>query len=82
MEKGLASCWGNLKLMFQWRRKKRFSKQIRGNKCSFKYDPLSYAQNFDEGCLDEDDEDSSFRGFSSRYAAPSSKSIEEGPCMM
>lgn len=79
MEKELTSCWGNFKLMFQWRRKKRFSKQIRGHNSSFKYDPLSYAQNFDEGCLDEDNEDSSFRGFSSRYAAPSSRSIEEGP---
>ncbi|KAI8548484.1 hypothetical protein RHMOL_Rhmol07G0277200 [Rhododendron molle] len=33
------------------------------------YDPLSYAQNFDEG-WEEDDEDYSNRGFSSRYAAP------------
>lgn len=38
----------------------------------FKYDPLSYAQNFDDGCWDEGDVDSLSRGFSSRYAAPSS----------
>ncbi|KAJ4701503.1 Asialoglycoprotein receptor 2 like [Melia azedarach] len=37
----------------------------------FKYDPLSYAQNFDEGCWDEGNVDSLSRGFSSRYAAPS-----------
>lgn len=40
----------------------------------FKYDPLSYAQNFDEGCWDEGNVDSLSRGFSSRYAAPSSSS--------
>ncbi|XAR48475.1 hypothetical protein NMG60_11031301 [Bertholletia excelsa] len=40
---------------------------------SFGYDPLSYAQNFDDG-WDEDDEDSSLRGFSVRYAAPPLKS--------
>lgn len=36
----------------------------------FRYDPLSYAQNFDEGCWDDDDEFSSSRRFSSRFAAP------------
>ncbi|KAL7175807.1 hypothetical protein ACSBR2_029405 [Camellia fascicularis] len=46
------------------------SKQPRS--AGFRYDPLSYAQNFDEG-WDEDDEDSLHRGFSSRYAAPSLK---------
>ncbi|GFS44103.1 hypothetical protein Acr_00g0088450 [Actinidia rufa] len=42
----------------------------------FKYDPLSYAQNFDPGWDVEDGEDSLYRGFSSRYAAPSFKSLE------
>ncbi|WCJ35660.1 hypothetical protein M5689_016904 [Euphorbia peplus] len=41
----------------------------------FRYDPLSYAQNFDEGLLDDDDEDALFRGFSSRFAPPSSRSL-------
>lgn len=46
----------------------------------FRYDPLSYAQNFDVG-FDEDDEDYTQRGFSARYAAPAaaplSKSLED-----
>ena len=41
----------------------------------FRYDPLSYAQNFDQGCWDDDNDDDSYRGFSSRFAAPSSKSL-------
>lgn len=39
-------------------------------KTGFMYDPSSYAQNFDEGCWDDDNEDYYSRGFSSRYAAP------------
>ncbi|KAL6983098.1 hypothetical protein U1Q18_016491 [Sarracenia purpurea var. burkii] len=34
------------------------------------YDPLSYSQNFDDGWGDEDDEDSTYNWFSSRYAPP------------
>ncbi|EEF35020.1 conserved hypothetical protein [Ricinus communis] len=42
----------------------------------FRYDPLSYAQNFDEGCWDDYNEDGIYRGFSSRFALPpSSRSI-------
>lgn len=37
----------------------------------FKYDPLSYSQNFDEGTWHEHDLEAYQRGFSSRYAAPS-----------
>lgn len=37
----------------------------------FRYDPLSYSQNFDEGFWDDDDVESLSRGFSSRYAPPS-----------
>ncbi|KAJ4836181.1 hypothetical protein Tsubulata_044063 [Turnera subulata] len=40
----------------------------------FKYDPLSYAQNFDEGCWDDDIEDGFNRGFTSRLAPSSSSS--------
>ncbi|GAB4839494.1 hypothetical protein Ancab_029018 [Ancistrocladus abbreviatus] len=36
----------------------------------FKYDPLSYAQNFDDGVLEDDDGEYYNRGFSSRFAAP------------
>lgn len=42
----------------------------------FKYDPFSYAQNFDEGDWDDGDEDLWVHGFASRYATPS-KSNEE-----
>ncbi|KNA24766.1 hypothetical protein SOVF_013010 [Spinacia oleracea] len=39
----------------------------------FRYDPLSYAQNFDEGVVEYDQDDYD-HGFSSRYAAlPNSK---------
>lgn len=39
----------------------------------FRYDPLSYAQNFDDGSWDDDDfEVGLYRGFSSRLAASSS----------
>ncbi|KAK4800997.1 hypothetical protein SAY86_021484 [Trapa natans] len=36
----------------------------------FKYDPLSYSQNFDEGVWHEHHMDAFQRDFSSRYAAP------------
>ncbi|KAJ7965871.1 Asialoglycoprotein receptor 2 like [Quillaja saponaria] len=77
-EGGLLSCRGCLKLKLPWT-KKRITRVIKLSKqrCStykpvggFRYDPLSYAQNFDEGWRDND-EDSSTRGFSARYAATS-----------
>lgn len=40
----------------------------------FKYDAMSYAQNFDEGLWDDDDMEGFRHGFSSRYAAPYSSS--------
>ncbi|CAK7347298.1 unnamed protein product [Dovyalis caffra] len=45
----------------------------------FRYSPLSYAQNFDDGSWDNDDihEDDVYPGFSSRFAPPSSRSLEE-----
>jgi hypothetical protein len=89
------SCWGRLKLMLPWTRRKR-GHQMQKNTvgCSdcasnifksnrqrpltgtFRYSPLSYAQNFDEWV--EDNEDSSLVGFSSRFAAPSSITHSEG----
>lgn len=75
---GLLSCWGRLKLKIPWKRRLRRYTTTRqrsiGNPGGgFRYDALSYSQNFDDG-WDEMDEDSSQRGFSARYAAPSFKS--------
>ena len=80
-EEGLLSCWGRLKLKLPWTKRKIRSL---GNSITaafrakqprpvggFRYDPLSYAQNFDDGCGDDDTEGALYRGFSSRYAAPS-----------
>nr|CAD1844825.1 unnamed protein product [Ananas comosus var. bracteatus] len=55
--RGIFSCWGRLRLSAVWRRLKRFQSErgrSRGNKLytrrgSLNYDPLSYAQNFDDG---------------------------------
>ncbi|KAL3504977.1 hypothetical protein ACH5RR_034818 [Cinchona calisaya] len=41
---------------------------------SFRYSPLSYAQNFDQW-VEDNDEDSILVDFSSRYAAPTNSSI-------
>jgi len=65
---GLLSCFGRLKLKLPWKRR-----TVGG----FRYDPLSYAQNFDDGKWEEDDEESLGRGFSARYAAPSSKTLKQ-----
>uniref|UniRef100_A0A7N2RF56 Uncharacterized protein n=1 Tax=Quercus lobata TaxID=97700 RepID=A0A7N2RF56_QUELO len=76
---GLLSCWGCLKLKLPWTQQRaRRSTHTRTKSVDklgggFNYDPLSYAQNFDEG-WDEDDEEFAQRGFSARFAAPSSKS--------
>ncbi|KAJ4965718.1 hypothetical protein NE237_017567 [Protea cynaroides] len=83
------SCCGYLKLKLPWR--KRWMTRQRSEGCNLlavvktassrkpgvgcRYDPLSYAQNFDEGCWDEDNEDYSHRGFSSRFAAPAVKAL-------
>lgn len=65
-EGGLLSCWSCLKVKLPWAKRGSTYKPIGG----FKYDPLSYAQNFDEGWVDDDDV-CTRRGFSARYAAPS-----------
>lgn len=66
------SCWGYVKLKV-WTKRTNSYKSVGG----FGYDPLSYAQNFDEGIMEED-EDSSCRRFSARFAAPivSTKSLK------
>lgn len=63
------SCWGCLKLKLPWAKRHGAYRPVGG----FRYDPLSYAQNFDDGCID-DNEETTRRGFSARYAAPAAKS--------
>ncbi|EHA8590523.1 hypothetical protein COCNU_scaffold019918G000010 [Cocos nucifera] len=70
---GFFSCWGSLCGKIRrlgWRRRRRG--KLYARRGSFKYDPLSYSQNFDEGGGWEEEEEAerSYRGFSSRYAAP------------
>ncbi|KAK7282918.1 hypothetical protein RIF29_12039 [Crotalaria pallida] len=72
-EGGWLSCWGRLKLKLPWAKQRSTYKHVGG----FRYDPLSYAQNFDEGNWVEDDEESLSRGFSARYAALSTKSLKQ-----
>jgi hypothetical protein len=68
----LFSCWGHLKLKIPWKRRTNNTYRHVGG---FRYDPLSYAQNFDDGTWEEDDEESLGRGFSARYAAPSANTV-------
>lgn len=44
---------------------------------AFRYSPLSYAQNFDDG-IEWEADDPDFRGFTSRYAAPNPSNLD--PC--
>ncbi|GMJ15238.1 hypothetical protein HRI_005193000 [Hibiscus trionum] len=80
----VVSCWGRLN---PWTTRKlrslgnRITAAFRAKRGravgGFKYDPLSYAQNFDDGCGDDDPEGAVYRGFSSRYAAPPSTSVAD-----
>ncbi|KAL2250028.1 UNVERIFIED_CONTAM: hypothetical protein Sindi_2476500 [Sesamum indicum] len=83
----MSSCWGRFILMLSRKSRKAknssscfsFSKsKTRAQQFgAFRYSPLSYAQNFDEGHEWEDeDQDAFFRGFSSRYAVPVSSNHE------
>ncbi|OMO50828.1 hypothetical protein CCACVL1_30223 [Corchorus capsularis] len=86
-EEGLLSCWGRLKLKLPCTKRRMrnlgntitapFKAKNPKPAGGFRYDPLSYAQNFDDGCLDDDIEGSLYRGFSSRYAAPSLRSVAD-----
>lgn len=73
-EGGCLSCWRCLKLKLPWGKRATTYRPIGG----FNYDPLSYAQNFDEGFVD-DDEVLTRRGFTARYAAPSSVLHKSSP---
>ncbi|URD84143.1 hypothetical protein MUK42_05532 [Musa troglodytarum] len=71
---GLFSCWGKLRLASLWRSLRRCGSR-RGRRGrlyvkrgSFRYDPLSYSQNFDDGGRDGDEERGYHRVFSSRLA--------------
>lgn len=70
---GFLSCWGRLHPASLWRRLKQFQKQRRRRNNLLRsgglnYDPLSYAQNFDEGAYD-DREDAGMlqQNFSTRF---------------
>ncbi|RCV34904.1 hypothetical protein SETIT_7G195800v2 [Setaria italica] len=70
----MASCWGRFGVAALWRRlrqhisvarrRRRLGRSILGAG-GLNYDPLSYAQNFDDGCLEEREPD-----FSARFAPP------------
>lgn len=64
---GFFSCWVRFKLRFLWRKREKQPKPG-----SFRYDPLSYSYNFDDGGGHEETENCS-RGFSSRFVAPATK---------
>ncbi|CAL9094616.1 unnamed protein product [Musa textilis] len=71
----LLSCWGRLRPASLWRRQRRCTSRrrrcrLRVKRCSFKYDPLSYSQNFDDGGREEEAEEGGYgRVFSLRIAA-------------
>lgn len=69
----MASCWGRFGVAALWRRlrqhlslarrRRRLGHSILGSG-GLNYDPLSYAQNFDDGCLEEREEPD----FTARFA--------------
>jgi hypothetical protein len=70
---GSLSCWGRFHLSTLWRRLKQYQNQRRRRNNLLRsgglnYDPLSYAQNFDEGAYD-DREDAGMlqQNFSTRF---------------
>uniref|UniRef100_A0A0A9GAW8 Uncharacterized protein n=1 Tax=Arundo donax TaxID=35708 RepID=A0A0A9GAW8_ARUDO len=66
----MASCWGRFGVAALWRRLRQISLARRGRRHGrsilgaggLNYDPLSYAQNFDDGGLEPD--------FTARFAPP------------
>ncbi|KAG2573925.1 uncharacterized protein LOC120641408 [Panicum virgatum] len=79
----MASCWGRFGVAALWRRLRQHLSLARrrrrlGGRSSIlgagglNYDPLSYAQNFDDGCLEEREPDFSARFAPARHAAAGS----------
>lgn len=76
----MASCWGRFGAAALWRRlrhhlsvarrRRRRGRSLLGAG-GLNYDPLSYAQNFDDGCLEEREPDFSARFAPARHAAGS-----------
>ncbi|KAJ8511152.1 hypothetical protein OPV22_001586 [Ensete ventricosum] len=79
---GLFSCWGKLRLASLWRSLRRCGSR-RGRLYvkpgSFRYDPVSYSQNFDDGGRDGDEEWGYHRVFPSRLAAVHPPTPPSGP---
>ncbi|KAJ1272248.1 hypothetical protein BS78_06G187700 [Paspalum vaginatum] len=76
----MASCWGRFGAAALWRRLRQHlslarRRRRRGRSLlgagGLNYDPLSYAQNFDDGCLEEREPDFSARFAPARHAAGS-----------
>jgi hypothetical protein len=77
------SCWGRFGVAALWRRlrqhismarrRRRLGRSILGAG-GLNYDPLSYAQNFDDGCIEEREPD-----FSARFAPPRHAAAAAGP---
>lgn len=74
----MASCWGRFGAAALWRRLRRRVSLVRRRRRrgrsllgGLNYDPLSYAQNFDDGCLEEREPDFSARFAPARHAAGS-----------
>ncbi|KAJ3694143.1 hypothetical protein LUZ60_009623 [Juncus effusus] len=63
------------KLHSLWRKilreKKKILRKSAGNAVSASYDPYTYAQNFDEGPADWEEQENLSRSFSARFAVPS-----------
>uniref|UniRef100_A0A5K1C0P5 Uncharacterized protein n=1 Tax=Nymphaea colorata TaxID=210225 RepID=A0A5K1C0P5_9MAGN len=80
-EEGLVkfnSCWGRVRgrLKRWWRLTRKLRRRrpcCRTKPGSFRYDPLSYSQNFDEGTWEMDEEEHQCRGYMARFALPITK---------
>lgn len=76
----MASCWGRFGAAALWRRLRQHLSLVRRRRRrgrsllgagGLNYDPLSYAQNFDDSCLEEREPDFSARFAPARHAAGS-----------
>ncbi|CAN6240459.1 unnamed protein product [Urochloa humidicola] len=84
----MTSCWGRFGVAALWRRLRQHislaRRRRRLGRSSFlgagglNYDPLSYAQNFDDGCLEEQEPDFTARFAPARHAAASPVPVGAG----